>query len=106
MSGRVDGPTGEGWKGEDFEIYAPDRPIDTRAGVKAVRSSRPSFRIVKDVILVSSREPGVEGYLDAIGNPLLLPKLRRRSLLGMLTCDPLLNLEAAAVLETVPIPEE
>ena len=105
MSEQVEGPTGEGWKGEDFDIYAPDRPIDAKVRVRAVRSTRPPFRIVKDVILVSSGEPGVEGYLDAIGNPGLLPKLRRRSLLGMLTCDPLLNIEATAVLETVPIPE-
>ena len=100
---QVDGPTGEGWKGEDFEIYNPDRPINKR--VKAVRSSRPPFRIVKDVILVSSGEPAPGGYLDAIGNPALLPKLRRRCVLGMLTCDPLLNLEAVAVLEVVPLPE-
>ena len=99
---------GSGWAngdGGDFSIYAPDAAVQTTRG-KGYRSERPPFRIVKDVVLVRSDEPGPGGYLDAIGNPHLPPKLRRRGLLGMLTCDPLLNVEAVAVLEVTPIPEE
>lgn len=92
------------YEGGDFEIYAPQAAVDAAKG--GHKSARPQFRIVKDVVLVRSDEPGPGGYLDVIGNANLLPKLRRRVLLGMLTCDPLLNTEAVAVLEVTPIPEE